>query len=303
MHPTRSRSFKSSLRPAMGLFAAAAMLSACVGSGSAASGPAGSSSSAAPASSAAGTASTGSGVFYLRAWQTQALAPQETFAWLAPVTISDGQFIDGNIAVPAIYPGPIYVGPQSRPLSDAGVAAIVAEARKDGLLGDKTDFATDSAPGSVLAHIELRIDGLTHELTGPLPAGPVSDGVAPGTTPAYQLFWSKITSINGWLGADLGQGTSFTPTSLGVLVTPPTDATAGIAANEKPWPLAASFATFGKAYGGSVYRCAMITGADAATLLAVVTASNQLTHFVDATGAKASLQVRAMLPGESDPCL
>jgi hypothetical protein len=286
----------------MGLIAAAALLAACVGSGPGASGSAGPSSSAAP-SSAAPAASTGSGVFYLRAWQTQALAPQETFAWLAPVTISDGQFIDGNIAIPAIYPGPIYVGPQSRPISDAGVAAIVAEARKDGLLGDKTDFATNPAPGSVLAHIELRIDGVTRELTGPLPAGPVSDGVAPGTTPAYQLFWNKITSINGWLGADLGQGTSFTPTSLAVLVTPPTDATAGIAANEKPWPLAASFATFGKAYGGSVYRCAMTTGADAATLLALVTSSNQLTHFVDATGAKASLQVRAMLPGESDPCL
>ena len=239
----------------------------------------------------------------MRAWQTQALAPQNTFSWLSPVTISDGQFIDGNIAIPMIYPGPIYSGPQSRPISDAGIAAIVAEARKDGLLADKTDFATDAAPGSVLTHIELKIDGVTRELTGPPPTGPVPDSAAPGTPAAYQLFWSQITSINAWLAAGLGQGKSFTPTSLAVLVTPPTEATAGIAANEKPWPLASTFATFGKPHGGSVYRCATVTGADAATLLAVVVEANQLTHFSDSTGAKASLQVRAMLPGESDPCL
>lgn len=238
----------------------------------------------------------------MRAWQTQALAPQNTFSWLSPVTISDGQFIDGNIAIPMIYPGPIYAGPQARPISAAGIAAIVAEARKDGLVADKTDFSTGAVPGSVLTHIQLRIDGVTRELSGPLPTGSVPDSAAPGTAAAYQHFWNQITSINAWLATDLGQGKSFTPTSLAVLVTPPTDATAGIAANEKPWPLAATFATFGKPFGGSVYHCATVTGADAATLLAVVVESNQLTHFSDSTGAKASLQVRALLPGESDPC-
>ena len=275
------------------------MLAGCVASGSGPGSPAGSS----PAPSAAPSTPVSTGGFYLRAWQTQALAPQYTFGWLAPVTISDGQFIDGNIAIPALYPGPIYSGPQSRPISDAGIAAIVAEARKDGLVADKTDFAADAAPGSVIAHIELRIDGVTHELSGPLPTGLVSNSAAPGTPAAYQRFWSQITSINAWLAADLGQGKSFTPTNLAVLVTPPTEATAGIAANEKPWPLASTFATFGKSHGGSAYRCATVTGSDEVALLAVVVEANQLTHFSDSTGAKASLQVRAMLPGESDPCL
>jgi hypothetical protein len=295
MHPARSRSLESFLRPAIGLLAAALVLAGCVGSGPA--GPAGSAGSAAPSGPASG------GGFYIRAWQTQALAPQYTFGWLATVTISDGQFIDGNIATPAIYPGPIYVGLQSRPISDAGIAAIVAEARKDGLLSDKTDFATNALPGSITTHIELRIYGVTRELTGPLPTGLVPDSSAPGTPAAYQLFWNQVTSVNSWLAADLGQGKSFTPTSLAVLVTPPTEATAGIAANEKSWPLTSTFATFGKLYGGSVYRCATVTGADAAALLAVVVESNQLTHFTDSAGAKASLLVRAMLPGEPDPCL
>jgi hypothetical protein len=299
MPSASSRSLISRVRPAAGLLIAALVLAGCVGSGPGGSG--GPSSSPVPSAAPSGPASVSG--FYLRAWQTQALAPQYTFGWLAPVTISDGQFIDGNIAIPAIYPGPIYLGPQSRPISDAGIAAIVAEARKDGLLADKTDFATDAAPGSVTTHIELRIDGVTRELTGPLPTGLVPDSAASGTPAAYQLFWNQITSINSWLAADLGQGKSFMPTSLAVLVTPPTEATAGIAANEKPWPLASTFATFGKPHGGSVYRCATVTGADAAALLAVVVESNQLTHFTDSAGAKTSLQVRALLPGEPDPCL
>jgi hypothetical protein len=296
MPPTTNRSLRSFLRAAMGILVAAT-LSGCVGSGPGVSGSSSHAVSSAPSAPASAAG------FYLRAWQTQAFAPQYTFAWLAPVTIANGQFIDGNVAVPAIYPGPIYVGPQSRPISDAGVAAIVAEARKDGLLGDKTDFSTSAAPGSVLTHIQLQIDGVTRELSGPLSKGQVPDPAAPATPAAYQSFWNQIMSINAWLAADLGQGNSFTPTSLAVLVTPPTAATAGIAATDKAWPLATTFATFGKSFGGSAYRCATVTGADAATLLAVVVDSNQLTHFSDSTGAKASLQVRAMLPGELDPCL
>ena len=299
MPSASSRSLTSPVRVAAGLLIAGLVLAGCVGSGSGSNSLTGSS----PRPSAAGTAGPASAaVFYLRAWQTQALAPQYTFAWLAPVTISDGQFIDGNVAIPAIFPGPIYVGPQSRPISVAGIDAIVAEARKDGLLADKTDFATDAAAGSVTTHIELRIDGVTRELSGPLPTGLVPDSAAPGTAAAYQLFWNQIMSINAWLTADLGQGKSFVPTSLALLVTSPIDAAAGIAPTEKPWPLAATFATFGKAFAGSPYRCGTITGADAANLLSVVTASNQLTRFVDSAGAQASLQVRALLPGESDPC-
>ena len=299
MPSASSRSLISRARPVAVLLIVALVLAGCVGSGPSRLGDP--SSSPAPSAAPSGPASVSG--FYLRAWQTQALAPQRTFSWLAPVTISDGQFIDGNIAIPMIYPGPIYAGPQSRPISDAGIAAIVAEARKDGLLSDKTDFATDAAPGSVTTHIELRIDGVTRELTGPLPTGLVPDSAASGTPAAYQLFWNQITSINAWLASDLGQGKSFTPTSLAVLVTPPTEATAGIAANEKPWPLASTFATFGKPLGGSSYRCATVAGSDATALLTVVVDSNQLTRFTDSAGAKASLRVRAMLPGEPDPCL
>jgi hypothetical protein len=76
----------------------------------------------------------------------------------------------------------------------------------------------------------------------------------------------------------------------------------GIAPTETPWPLAGTFATFGKLYGGSDTRCATVTGQDLAKLLPVVQASNQLTRFVDSSGAKASLQVVALVPGDAGPC-
>lgn len=248
------------------------------------------------------SASSSASGFYLRAWRAQALAPRYTFSWLPNVTVSDGQYISGMVAVPAIYPGPIYVGLSSRPISTRGIDAIVAEARRDGLLGAKSDFADGIMPGSISAHILLVVDGVTHELTGVLPTalGPAS--APPGTAAAFASFWSRLEMLDAWLATELGPSSPYTPTSIAVMLTPPAEANGSIAPNETPWPLASTFATFGQPYGGSVYRCATVTGTDLATLLPIVKASNQLTRFVDSTGAKVSLQARVLVPGESGPC-
>lgn len=240
--------------------------------------------------------------FYLRAWRTQALAPWYTFGWLPNVTISDGQYISGMVAVPAIYPGPIYVGLSSRPISARGIDMIVAEARKDGLLGAESDFPEGVMPGSITAHIQLVVDGVAYELTGALPTelGPAS--APPGTGSAFASFWSRLETLDAWLSTELRPSTPYTPTRIAAMLTPPTEASGGIAPNETPWPIASTFATFGQPYGGSVYRCATVTGTDLATLLPVIKASNQLTRFVDSTGAKVSLQARVLVPGESGPC-
>jgi hypothetical protein len=280
--------------------AVALLVAACVGSGgvgTAHDGP-----SATPVSPVPGTpAGLPSSGFYLRAWQSQALAPQETFGWLPVATVVGGAYIDGRVAITMIYPGPLYIDPSARSIDAAGVAAIAAEAKAGGLLGDKTDFSADSAPGSILAHIQITVDGVTHDLTGPLPADASTTGT-PGTVSAFTAFWNRIGSIDTWLAADLGQSGPYSPASIAVLVAPPTDAGAGITAVETAWPLASSFATFGQPFGGSVYRCATLTGPDLAKLLPVVQSSNALTRFVDSAGAKMSLQVRVLVPGEPGPC-
>jgi hypothetical protein len=238
--------------------------------------------------------------FYLRVWQSQALAPQYTFSWLPAVTIADGHYINGMVAIPMIYPGPLYVGLSSSPISAAGIDAIVAEARADGLLGSTSDFSKGLLPGAVSAHIELVVGGVTHDLQGLLPTGPSMATVTPGTPEAFDAFWTKLSSLDIWLAGDLGPSAPYEPASVAVMLTKPTDAPSGMTAQIKPWPLSSTFAKFGSAAGPN--RCGVVTGADLAALLPVVQAGNALTRFTDSTGASMSLNVRVLVPGEAGPC-
>jgi hypothetical protein len=267
------------------------LVAGCVGSAATYvhSGPSG-----APSTSPSGSSSaTG---FYLRAWRTQALAPQYTFGWLPSVTIADGEFIDGMVAIPMIYPGPLYIGLSTRSISAHGIDEIVAEARADGLLGDQSDFSSNTIPGSVTAHIQIVVDGVTRDLAGDLPTG------ATRTVSGFEAFWNRVGNLNGWLGSELGQSAPYIPTSLAVMVTPPVDATSGITASETPWPLSGTLARFGTSMSVTPYRCGVVSGADLNTLLPVVKSANAITRFVDSAGAKMSLQVRVLVPSEPSPC-
>lgn len=310
MSPRISPPFSSFVRSLAGLFVVAAVVSGCVTAAvTGAPGSSGAPTSSAtpnastpvsPAASPAGSSSANG--FYLRAWQTQALAPQYGFGSLPIATIAGGKYINGMVAIPAIYPGPIYVGLSASPISAAGIDAIVAEARADGLLGDKTDFSGTLMPGAVTAHIELVVNGVTHDLTGSLPTDNATAAAKPGTEAAFEAFWNRISSIDTWLAADIGQSDSYSPSSVAVMVMPPADAASGITPQEKPWPLSGTFAKFGSPMGVAGYRCGVVSGADLGTLLPVVQASNALTRFVDSAKAKMSLQVRVLVPGESSPC-
>jgi hypothetical protein len=301
-----TRSLTGVRKPALSLAAsilAAVFVAGCV---SPAATGAGSESSSAPGQTgqtgqpgATTTAAPTEG-FYLRAWQSQALSLQYTFSWLPAATIADGHYINGMVAIPMIYPGPLYVGLSSSPISAAGIDAIVAEARADGLLGATTDFTKGLMPGAISAHIELVVGGVTHDLEGLLPTGPSPATVTPGTSEAFEAFWTKLSSLDAWLAADLGPSASYQPTSVAVMLTKPTDAPSGMTAQIKPWPLSSTFAKFGSAAGPN--RCGVVTGADLAALLPAVQAGNALTRFTDSTGASMSLNVRVLVPGEAGPC-
>ena len=284
------------------------LVAGCVASGSVASPktPGGSSSPSAPAPSSSPSTSVPSSAkgFYLRAWQTQALAVEHTFGRLPIATISNGQYIDGMVAVPAIYPGPLWVGPSAQTISATGIDTIVAEARKQGLLGTKSDFPGTPMPGAIAGHIELIVDGTTYDLTGS-PDAIVDQGstAAAGTPAAFAAFWQKLTGLAAWLPNELGQSASYEPDHLAALALPPTDAGSGITPTEVAWPLATPFSKFGTALGNDTYRCAVVTGADLAKLEPVVKQANQLTRFVDSANVKDSLLVRVLVPGEPSPCL
>jgi hypothetical protein len=307
-----SPSLRSSLHCARlaGVLAISFLLAGCVAAGGGGVGPAspsapdGSPSPSTPASpSPQPSGSSSASGFYLRAWRTQALAPQYTFSWLPIATISDGKFIDGMVAVPAIYPGPLWVGPSVRTIGAKGIDAIVAEARKQGLLGTRSDFVDAPKAGGILGHIQMVIDGRTYDLVGDpdavLRCRCIPD---PGTSGAFAAFYQRVSDLSGWIPDELGPSSPYEPDRLAVLALPPTQETSGIIPNEVPWPLATPFSTFGTAMGNEAFRCAVVSGANLARLEPVVKRSNQLTRFVDGAKAKDSLQVRVMVPGEPNPC-
>lgn len=292
--PLTARSLPSLVRRVTALAAVTVLMAGCVAAGGQATAGPG---SGAPVGSGSPAAPSG---FYLRVWQSQALAPQNTFGWLPGETIAEGKFFDGMIAIPAVYPGPIYVGMSSRTISPTAVDAIVAEARKDGLLGSTHDFG-GTVPGSVVGHIRLTVTGVTYDLTGPIPGDAHTTTSQPGTADAFGAYWNKLSNLSTWLGSELGQSTPYEPERLAVMTSTPTDASGGIAPNQKPWPLTTPFASFGKALDAD-NRCAVVSGADLAQLLPAVQSGNALTRFVDAGGVKKSLQARVLLPGEPSPC-
>lgn len=305
---TRSdTTLRSIARPAGAVLVLSLLVAGCVAGqgGSGGTQQPSASPSAPPSASGSPTAEPSSPAkgFYLRAWQTQALAPRYTFSWLPVATISEGKLIDGQVAVPAIYPGPLWVGPSVRSISQKGIDAILAEARKQGLLGSKHDFAGEQMPGSITGHIEMAVDGVKYDLQGDPTALTRCRCIPdPGTAAAFAAFWQRVTDIPGWLGAEVGESSQYDPERIAVLTTAPAEAQSGITPNEVPWPLTTPFASFGTRFGSVTDRCAIVSGTDLAKLLPVVKQANQLTRFVDGADAERSLQVRVLVPGEPGPC-
>lgn len=247
--------------------------------------------------------------FYLRTWLSQALPPPQTFGWLPMLTISEGKVIDGNVAVPAIYPGPLLILPFEREITADGQLSVVDEARRLGLLSDATDFTGDGvAPGSQLGHIELVVDGVRRELVGDpglsVPCDAQNRCVAdPATPAAFAAFWQQLSYLDGWIANELGPTLTYQPERLAVLVQPALPDPDGLQRQVVAWPLDTDFAEFGQPFAANPdMRCATVAGDELEILLPVLNAANQLTVFIDGQDAAGSLVARAVVPGEPSPC-
>lgn len=247
------------------------------------------------------------GDFYLRAWYTQALPPPSTFAWLPMLTIDHGVAIDGNVAVPAIYPGPLLIVPNARSISDAGIAAIVDEARRLGLLADVTDFTGAGAtPGARLGQLRIEADGVTYDLIGnPDTAACLQGGRCEadvGSPEAFAAFWQELSFLDPWLGGELGASTPYSPERVAMLLTDPAAPEPGLEAQRVPWPLD-TFLDDGIEFPGQAgARCLTLAGEDLGTALPVLLAANQLTIFIDGVDTQKSAVAVVVVPGEESPC-
>ena len=234
---------------------------------------------------------------YLRAWYSQSIPPQYTFSWLPPVTIADGEYLNGSVAIPAIFPGPLLIVPVSRSITLAGTDKIVAEARRLGLLGGTGDFTGGKAmPGSKLADVEMMVDGQSYELTG-FPDATIQcikapcEG-APGSPEAFSAFWQELLGLEAWLPGDLGPSRQYTPQRVALMLTDVRDTSSSPPPTVVDWPLQSSLASS---------TCIVLSGADLQTMLPVLASATQLTVFAQDGTVKTPV-ARVLVPGEPSPC-
>jgi len=247
--------------------------------------------------------------FYLRAWYSQALPPRETFTWLPMQTVAEGILLDGNVAVPAIYPGPLMISPTARPISEAGNATIVEEARRFGLLEGETDFTGGVVmPGSRTAHLDMTVDGTSYSLTGVPDLDVVCNEsmeceAEPGTPAAFTAFWRELENAQLWLEPELGPVGSYEPARVALLLTQPPVVEPGVDLSPEPWPYETPIAEAGVEFpGGAGERCITLEGAALDVVLPTLQSGTQLTVFVDDNGTQAAPIVRVLVPDEPSPC-
>jgi len=280
----------------VGLLAVATVAAACASS----VGP------SAPTASPGGPAAP---AYRLRATMTQATPPLSRFGWLPVVAITGDLQVVVAGPMMELYPGPLVPNLQAQPISAAGYAKIVEQARTLGLLSGSGNFTPpDVALGASLGRVEIVVDGVLRDLTGD-PSRLVRCGDTrcipdAGTPEAFATFWQALSDMS-WLAADLGPQVPYVAGSYAILV--------GVEPVEEPslppqvvvWPLDTPLAAFGKPVGNApVPRCGTVRDADAATLRPALASANQLTRWVGkdaAPGVGTAIQVRPMIPGE-DVC-
>lgn len=246
--------------------------------------------------------------FYLRAWHSQALPPRETFPWLPMLTVADGMVIDGNVAVPAIYPGPLMITPIAVPISEEGTAAIAAEAERLGLLDGRTDFTGDgTAPGSRTAQLEMIVDGTTYNLSGipdtPVPCDAGLCDAEPGSPAAFSAFWQELAAYQEWLQPHLGASDQYLPERIALLLTAPPPTEPGISPAPVRWPFDTPLAQAGVEFpAGGDERCVTLTDEALAAMLPLLQSATQLSVFVDGDGTQAGALARVLVPQEPSPC-
>ena len=244
--------------------------------------------------------------FALRAWISQALPPVGAFRTAGPdLAIDQGRLILYG-PEDAIYPGRLLPNLQQRPLSQAGIDALVAAARAAGLLDGPTDLTGGLKPGAQTGHLLFVIDGVERVVIGDPTRQIVCvtapcDG-APGTPEAFGQFWANVHDIGSWLAPELGPETPYIADRFAILLVEPV-VDGFLPPSTALWPLDVPMSQFGVAWVGSPpARCGVIEGDALKAALAAFGEANELTRWTDDTDAVFGAVVRPLFPGEPDPC-
>ena len=210
-----------------------------------------------------------------------------------------------------VFPAPALPNLRSLRISEAGIQAVLREAEAAGLFEGSADYLNDriaDAPTTVFTLNAGDVETTVTAYALGFEAGPNAD---PDDREAQQ----RLIDLLGWLVAlDLAlpaesilePDRAFPIDRLQIISQPYEEALGmiepGMEQEEQDWPLDAPLAAFGDDelfpnYDG-LWRCGVVEGEDAATLVDVLQEANALTPFVS-DDADYLLTARPLLPDES----
>lgn len=216
---------------------------------------------------------------------------------------------DGTIVLPGaqieIYPGPALPAISSRPVSEAGIQAILEEALAatesvPGTVDDLGSVAIADAPWTV---ITVNAGGVerTIKVYALAEAPERPDGMPEEVYRARQRlgrFVTKIGNLQPWLpSGSLGEETTFDPDSARLLVSDYRKVDE-LSQERIDWPLDGALAGFGEPTEPATYRCGTLEGSDWTAVRDAAGRANQLTPWTD-EGQRFSVLFRPLLPDES----
>ena len=218
---------------------------------------------------------------------------------------------DGTVitvgAQPEIYPQPALPPLISTRVSPSGVQAILAAARRAGLLGPPADYHGVLMPDSPDTVFTLRSDARIHTvrvtaLGAPVPAGSNVSAQERRARQALAALANHLSDLRSWLpSGSVGPDHPYVPAAARVFVT---DGAPQGTPHEPTiaWPLSTPLSTFGAPIPTPLQagptRCGVVQGGDLNKLLAKARVANQLTPW-KSDARTFGLSFRPLLPDES----
>ena len=218
-----------------------------------------------------------------------------------PVLVVDS---DGRIYTPGAGAGASLV-PQVdvRDTGPGGAATILAAIRAAGLDREATGgVAADTGSMVFAAVIDGTIIQSRFARGGPGgPGGPGTPGGSGGPGAAAFDLLARLQDPTVTWGSASAAARSYTPTGFRVFAAPGAPATSAAGDPAIAWPLATGLADFGSpvapGFGVAGLRAGVVTGADAATLAAVLAGANPASTLTSG-GKPYTLWIRPLLPDE-----
>jgi len=196
-----------------------------------------------------------------------------------------------------IYPGPAINPLQSATLDEQQIQDLYAAADEAGLLGDEIDFGEPGVTDMPQTTVLITVGGRTYSQSAY--ALGFSDDPASGLTGAEIAARARLQSFIDAARATVGdESAPYVPPEVAVFRLNSDQSSVDQDLEQEPlvWPITTLPPPIGT---GEAQSCVIITGADAAELVAVLEGANELTPWLIGADPPVYLAFRPLLPDDS----